>query len=138
MSRSERSRLVHRSASTSFSSAVRISCSRARPELQGDALGGAVAKSLLDVVAADDQVRAVVGAAAHQDVDVRIVGVPVIDGDPVELGAEIPLDVGHQLAGEGAKIGHLGRILGRHREPEMMPVVLAPLGEGLRVGVLRR
>ena len=67
----------------------------------------------------------------------RIVGVPVIDRDPVELGAEIAFGVGHQLAGEGAKVGHLGRVLGRHGEPEMMPVVLAALGEGLRVGVLR-
>ena len=108
----------------------------ARPELQGDALGGAVAEALADVVAADDEVLAVVGAAAHQHMDVRIVGVPVIDGDPVELRAEIAFGVGHQLAGEGAKIGHLGRVLGRHGEPEMMAVVLAPLGESLGVGVV--
>ena len=79
----------------------------------------------------------VVCAAAHQHMDVRIVRVPVIDGDPVEPGAEIALDVGHKLAGEGAKIGHLGRVLRGHREPEMMPVVLAPLCEDLRVGVFR-
>ena len=61
----------------------------ARPQLQGDALGGAAAKPPADVVAADDQVLAVIGAAADQDMDVRIVGVPVIDRHPVELGAEI-------------------------------------------------
>ena len=65
----------------------------ARAELQGHALGGAISKSPADVLAADDQVLAVVGAAADQDVDMRIVGVPVIDRDPVELGAEVLLDV---------------------------------------------
>ena len=82
-------------------------------ELQGDALGGAIAKAAADVVAADDQVLAVVGAAADQDVDVRVVGVPVIDGHPVELGAEIAFGIGHQLARERAKVGHLARVLGR-------------------------
>ena len=108
----------------------------ARAELQGNPLGGAVAESLLDVVAADDEIRAVVGAPAHQHMDVRIVRVPVIDGDPVEFRAEIALGVSHQLAGEGAKIGHLGRVLGGHREPEVMAVVLATLGERPGVGVV--
>jgi hypothetical protein len=92
----------------------------ARAEFQSNPLGGAVAESLLDVVATDDEIRAVIRAPAHQHMDVRIVCVPVIDSDPVELRAEITLGIGHQLAGEGAKIGHLGRILGRHREPEVM------------------
>ena len=97
-----------------------------------------LAESLPDVVAADDEILAVVGAAAHQDMDVRIVGVPVIDGDPVELRAEIALGVRHQLAREGPKIGHLGRVLGGDGEPEVMPVVLAALGERLGVGVVGR
>ena len=54
-------------------------------------------------VAADDQVLPIVGPAADQDVDVRIVGVPVIDRHPVEPRAEISFDVVHQLAGEGAR-----------------------------------
>ena len=56
---------------------------------------------------------AVVGAAADQHMDMRVVGVPVIDRDPVELRAEVALGVGHQLAREGAKVGQLGRVLGR-------------------------
>ena len=68
--------------------------------------------------------------------DVGIVGVPVIDCDPVEPGSEVALRVRHQLAGEGTKVGHLARILRRDGEPEMMPVLLAPFGESLRVGVV--
>ena len=65
-----------------------------RTKLQRDALGRAIAKTPADVFAADDQVLAVIGAAADEDMDVRIVGVPVVDRDPVEPGAEVPLDIG--------------------------------------------
>ena len=90
---------VQRSASTSRSSAERISCSAARTELEGDELLGARAQAAADVVAGDDEILAVVVAAAHQEMDMRIVGVPMIDGDPVELGAEIALR--HPPSGRG-------------------------------------
>ena len=44
-----------------------------------------------DVVAGDDEILAGLVDAADQQVDMRIVGVPVIDGDPVEPGAEVGL-----------------------------------------------
>ena len=108
----------------------------ARPQFQCDPLRCAAAKTVADVVAADDQVVTVVGAAADEHMDVRIVGVPVIDRHPIKLGAEVALRVGHQFPSEGAKIGHLARILWRHGEPEMMPVLLAPFDESLCVGVV--
>ena len=108
----------------------------AQPQFLGDQVLGAGAHALLDVVARDDEVLAVVGDAAHDDVDVRMLGVPVIDGDPIELGAEILLHLADQLAGEALEVGHLRRVLGRDDEAEMMAVVLAPLGEGLGIGVL--
>ena len=43
----------------------------ARPQLLRDQVLGAGAHALLDVVARDDEVLAVVGDAAHDDVDVR-------------------------------------------------------------------
>ena len=52
---------------------------------------------------------AVVGAAAQDDVDVRVVGVPVIDPDPVEFGAEVLLDLAHEVAREALQVGHLRR-----------------------------
>ena len=68
--------------------------------------------------------------------DVGIVGVPVIDRHPIKLGAEVAFRIGHQFPSEGAKIGHPACILWRHREPEMMPVLLAPFDESLCVGVV--
>ena len=91
---------------------------------------------MADVVAADDQVLAVVGAAADEHMDMGVVGVPMIDCDPVEPGPEIALRVLHQFAREGAKVGHLARVLRRDGEAEMMPVLFAPFGESLRVGVV--
>jgi len=44
----------------------------------------------------------------------------MIDGDPVELGAQIALGVFHQLAGEGTQIVHFFGVFRRDDEPEMM------------------
>jgi hypothetical protein len=62
--------------------------------------------------------------------DVWIVSVPVIDGNPVELCAEVALGIDHQLTGKGAKVSHLGRILRRNDETEMVAVLFASLSEG--------
>ena len=55
-----------------------------------------------------------------------VVGVPVIDRHPFHPGTEVALRVGHQFPSEGAKVGHLTRALGRHGEPEVMSILLAP------------
>ena len=68
--------------------------------------------------------------------DMGVVGVPMIDRDPVEPRSEVALRVPHELAREGPKVGKLARVLRRDCEPEMMPVLFAPFGESLRVGVV--
>ncbi len=60
----------------------------------------------------------------------RIVGVPVVDGDPVERRAEVAFGIPHQLAREGTKVVQPGRILRGDDEAEMMPIAFAALGEG--------
>ena len=64
----------------------------------------------------------------------RLVGVPMIDRNPVDGCAEILARAGHQIAGERAQVGHLGRVLGRYDKAEMVPVIRAALGEGRHVG----
>ena len=83
----------------------------ARPQFQRDPLRCAAAKAVADLIAADEQVLPLVSASADEHMDVRIVGVPVIDRHPIKLGVEVALRVGHQFPSEGAKIGHLARIL---------------------------
>jgi hypothetical protein len=68
--------------------------------------------------------------------DVRMFGVPMRDGGPIEFRAEIPLHLAHEIAGERAQIGHLESVIGRNDEPEMMSITLAPLGKRARVAVL--
>ena len=97
-------------------------------QLQRDPFRRPAAKAPADVLATDDQVLAVVGAAADEHVDMGIVGVPMIDRYPVELGAEVMLGVLHELAGEGPKVRHVTGVFRRDREPKMMPVPIASFG----------
>ena len=107
----------------------------ARPEVLRNEIGRTSAHAFLDVVAGDDQILAVIGAAAQDDMDMGIVGVPVIDPDPVEFGAEVFLHLAHQLAGEFAEICHLHRVLGRDDETEVVAILPAALGESLAVHI---
>src|SRR6266436_2827360 len=70
--------------------------------------------------------------------DMRIVGVPVIDRDPIEPGPEIALHLGDEVAGEGLEIGHLGGILRRDDEAEVMAIVMAAPREGRGIGSVLR
>src|SRR5262249_19720840 len=56
----------------------------ARPQLPGDEVARPVTHALFDIVARDDEVLAVLAHAAHDQMDVRVLGVPMIDGDPFE------------------------------------------------------
>ena len=67
--------------------------------------------------------------------NVRVVGVPVIDGGPIELRAEILLHLSHQLAGEGFEVGNIHGVLGRDDEPEMMAVLFGTLRKGATINL---
>jgi hypothetical protein len=107
-----------------------------RSELKGDQVAGACAQPLADVVTRNDEVVAVVRNASDDDVEMRVLGVPVIDRDPVELGPEIPLRLHHQVARKGLQVGELFRIVRRYNEPEVMTIVGASFCEGAMVGVI--
>jgi hypothetical protein len=74
--------------------------------------------------------------AAHHEMHMRVVGVPMGDANPVQPGAEIALHLADQVAGEGPRVSHLGGILRRDDETEMMPVALAASREGHGVGAV--
>ncbi len=50
--------------------------------------------------------------AAHEKVDMRIVGVPVSNGHPIEPCAEIGFHLSRDVAGEGLEVGHLAIVFG--------------------------
>src|SRR5262245_19776823 len=68
----------------------------------------------------------------------RVLGVPVVNRHPLDPGVKVTLRLRHQVSGKGLEVGQLGRVVRGYDEPEMMPVVLAPLGEGAMVGVIAR
>ncbi len=63
----------------------------ARPQFHGDAFSGAVAEAAADIGAADDEILAVIGTSPDQNMDMWIVGIPVIDRHPVELRSKVAL-----------------------------------------------
>ena len=72
----------------------------ARPELKGGKICGAGAQALADVIPRHHKVMAVAALPAYDDMDMGIIGVPVLDPEPIELRGKIPLGLCHQVAGE--------------------------------------
>jgi len=107
-----------------------------RPELESGDMRSAGAHAPADVVAGDHEVAAVVGFPAHDDMDVGTIGVPVVDADPIESRAEIPLGLRHHIPREGSEIGELLRILRGHDEAEMVAIASATIGKGAMVSVV--
>jgi len=105
-----------------------------RTKFQRDTLFRAGSKSPADVVAADNEIPTVIGTPTDQDMDVGIVGIPVIDCDPVDLGAEIPFRIRHQFARERPEITHFGCILRRDDEAEVVAILLTSAGKRALVG----
>ena len=103
---------------------------RLRSQFQTDQALRSCAHPVRNIVARDHEIGAIVRLAAKKDVDVRIVGVPMVDADPVEFGPEIAFGFAHEIAGEGAQVFHFGCVFRADDEPKMMPVVLAAFDEG--------
>ena len=98
-------------------------------ELQSNELLGAGPQPAADVVPRDHEIAATIIHATNDQMHMRIVGVPVIDRDPVKPRAKIGFHPPREIAGEPAQVLHLCGILGRDDEAEMMPVVLASCRE---------
>ena len=73
-----------------------------RSEFACHQITGAGADAVTDLVARHDEVFAEVVMAGDDDVGVRMPGVEVVDGGPVELGVQIAFHSLHQIAHEGA------------------------------------
>jgi len=71
-----------------------------RPEFECGEVGCPSPHSLADVVPSDHQVAAIVAFATDNDVDMGIIGVPMIDANPIEPRAEIAFSLRHQLSRE--------------------------------------
>jgi hypothetical protein len=107
-----------------------------RPEFQGQELLHPRPHPLPDIVARSDGILFIDSAPSGDDMNVGMLGVPVIDGDPVEAGAQFAFGVNHEIGREGFDVGEFVGIFGRDNEPEMMPVLRTPLSEGFVIDVI--
>jgi len=60
----------------------------------------------------------------------------MVDRDPVEASIKIQFHLAHEVAGEAAKVGHFGCILGCDDEPKLMAIFPAALHKRLAVGLV--
>ncbi len=112
-----------------------------RSELDRHQFRGAFAHAVADVVAMNDEGVAALVSAAYDEMNVRkmnvrIVGIPVIESDPIQLCPEIALHLLDEVAGEGAEVLHLGCVFGTDDKPKMMAIIAGALGEGAQLRVV--
>ncbi len=74
--------------------------------------------------------------AGDHDVRVRMPGVEMIGGHPVELGVEVVFHLRHQIAHEGFEVAHASAVLGRDNETELIGVALLALQEPAAIGLV--
>ena len=84
------------------------------------------AHPLGDVRRVDPDLVARLVDAAHDDVNVRVVGVVVVHGAPPQADGEVLLDLTHEVPREPRQV-HL--VLGRYDEPKLVPFVRQRLRE---------
>src|SRR6202030_2000441 len=106
------------------------------PKLKGHQVTGTGTQSLADVVPRNDKVSSVIRDTTNDDVNVRIVGVPMLGTDPIEFRSEIPLGLVQQLSRKGFQVGQLVCIFGRYDEPKMMPIAVAAFGKCPAIGAI--
>jgi hypothetical protein len=100
-----RSRLVHRSCSTSRARSAGSPARCAAPAIRSPARRP-LAHAAGDVVPAMMRSLPVSSRRAH-DMGVRVVGVPVIDRHPIQPRAQVGLHALHQVPGVGAQVFQL-------------------------------
>jgi hypothetical protein len=94
----------------------------------------AMADAVTDVMACHHEVLAAVVVSGNDDMGVRMPGVEMIDGDPVEPGVQVLLHVPHEITHKRLEVGHAATVLRRDDEAELIGVALLPLQEVATLG----
>jgi len=96
----------------------------------------ALAHASAEVFPRYDEIPALVILASQDDVGMRMAGVVVVDGDPIELRPKILFDLKHEPSGQGLQNRVLDRILGGDYEAELMAVAIASIEETRPLGAI--
>jgi|GEM_PF-4120187 hypothetical protein len=101
----------------------------ARPKLALDEPFAQFAYAAFEVLAVDFQRATVFPDAADQEVDVRVVGVVMVNGDPLKARVKIAFHLRNQVTDVSVKIDAVG-VFGRHDERPHQLVALLPIANG--------
>lgn len=104
-----------------------------RPQFERRNFLGALAKTVGDIVPRDDEIATLIVAPAQYDMNMRVVGVVMIDRDPVEARVKIALRRRHDGARIAIEIVELARVFRRKDDPELMAVAPPLLQKRLAV-----
>jgi hypothetical protein len=102
-----------------------------RPELNSGEFLGAPTHAIRDVRPIDSEVGAIPIDAADDDVRVRVGGVVVVDGDPLEPASEVLLHSRHEAPHVRGHI-EVDSVLGRDDKPELALLPRPRLPERVR------
>ena len=91
---------------------------------------------MTDIVTRHDQVLPLVIPPANDDVGMRMPGVEVVDGHPVEPGVQITLHLGQEVANERLEVGKTRSFVSRDDEAKLVRVLLRPIQEGGAIDVI--
>ena len=88
---------------------------------------------MADIVPGDDQILTAIILAAQY---VGMARVEMVDGDPIQPGAEILFHARHQPAGERFQILIVGTVLGADDEAELVAVALSLIEPGVAIDLV--
>jgi hypothetical protein len=106
--------------------------SRSQP-LSGE-FRGAVAHCMTDVIAGDDEIAASLILATKHDVRMRVIGVPMVDGNPLEPGADVRFHALHELPRKRLEVGELRAVFRGDDEAELMPIITTTSLKAFEIG----
>src|SRR5216683_6530006 len=110
-----------------------------RTEFEGHQFACPLANAMGDVVAIDDQILAQLIPTVDDDMNMRMAGIKMVHGHPIELRSQVTFEFAHEVAGEAGEVAELRTVLRRDDDAKLVAVVLSAIEEGVAVGpVLRR
>ena len=97
---------------------------------------GARVQAVRQVLAGDDEILAKLILAANDHMTVRMAGVEVVDGDPVEPGSKVSFGLPHPAANERLQVLVFGAVLRGDDEAELVTIALPCFEECLAIHVI--
>jgi hypothetical protein len=108
----------------------------ARAKIKSYDLGSSLPHASTQILPSDDEVFSLVLFTSEDDVSVRMSGIVMVNGDPIEFGPEIPLHLEHEATGQRLQIRVFDRVFCGDDETELMPVTVAAVEEGFSIAAV--